>query len=154
MNRPRLIRGIKISWTALCGIACVLLIALCVRSYWWIDSLQFQAGPRRCCFQSYVGRVTAFGGKDQTSPSFHLKSDLIVGQVARDVSLIAWERFGLLQRQPGASGVVLPFSALVLAAAVVAAASWFFPRRYTLRTMLIATTLIAVGLGIIVWLVR
>src|SRR6187551_611443 len=37
MNRPRLIRGIKITWTVFCGMACVLLIALWVRSYWYWD---------------------------------------------------------------------------------------------------------------------
>src|SRR4051794_21664600 len=37
MNRPRLLRGLRITWTAICGIACILLIGLWVRSYWWIE---------------------------------------------------------------------------------------------------------------------
>jgi hypothetical protein len=146
-------RKLRITWTVFCAIACLLLISLWARSYWWLDTLQFRAGggPTTCGIQCYVGRVTVLSFKDQASPSFHLKSDLIVGQVARDVSSItAWERFGLLQRQPGASGVVLPFSALVLTAAVVAAASWL-PDRFTLRTLLIVTTLVAVMLGLVAW---
>src|SRR4051794_31206678 len=112
-------RKVRIAWSVVWGVVAVLLIVLWVRSYWWVDSLQFQAGPRTYYCQSYVGRVVPFSDKNQSPLSFHLKSDLIVGKVARDVSsIIAWERFGFLQRQPGASGVVLPFSALVLAAAV------------------------------------
>ena len=37
MNRPRLIRGLRIAWSVWWGILCVLLIVLWVRSYWWVD---------------------------------------------------------------------------------------------------------------------
>src|SRR5262245_41182892 len=39
MNRPRLIRGLRISWSMWWGILCVLLIWLWVRSYWQTDAV-------------------------------------------------------------------------------------------------------------------
>src|SRR5262245_1766784 len=44
MNRPRLIRGIKITWSALCGLAAVVLAGWWVRSYWWMDMFQMPVG--------------------------------------------------------------------------------------------------------------
>src|SRR5262245_48948599 len=34
MDRPRLIRGLRIAWSVWWGILCVLLVVLWVRSYW------------------------------------------------------------------------------------------------------------------------
>ena len=31
-------RKLRITWTVFCGIACVLLLALWARSYWWMDN--------------------------------------------------------------------------------------------------------------------
>ena len=33
-------RKLRIAWSVVCAIACVLLIALWVRSYWWMDDVQ------------------------------------------------------------------------------------------------------------------
>jgi hypothetical protein len=43
-----------------------------------------------------------------------------------------------------------PYLALVFLAATVGAFAWI-PQRFTLRTLIIATTLVAVVLGLIVW---
>ena len=58
MDRPRLIRGLRIAVSAVCGILCVLLIVLWVRSYWWQDDVvgcvsdklyfQFGSSPGTC----------------------------------------------------------------------------------------------------------
>jgi hypothetical protein len=151
-------RKLRIAWSVFWGLAAVLLIALWVRSYSWLDTLQFRLtrGPATCCIQCYVGRVAAFTFNEQAAPRWNLKSDPIIGKVASDLaSLTARERFGSLraQAQPGNSGVVIPFVAVVFAALTIAPASWL-PRRFTLRTLLIATTLIAIVLGLIVWSMR
>src|SRR5262245_10621990 len=39
MNRPRIIRGLRIVWKVACGRLCVLLAVLWVRSYWRTDYL-------------------------------------------------------------------------------------------------------------------
>src|SRR6476660_9850969 len=40
-------RKLRIAWSVICGIACVLLIVLWVRSYWWRDSISRQ--PSSTC---------------------------------------------------------------------------------------------------------
>jgi hypothetical protein len=42
MDRPRLIRGLRIAWRVAWGILCVLLVVLWVRSYWWEDLLHLR----------------------------------------------------------------------------------------------------------------
>ena len=37
MDRPRILRLLRIAFSAVCGIVCLLMIALWVRSYWWSD---------------------------------------------------------------------------------------------------------------------
>jgi hypothetical protein len=39
MERARVVRGLLITMSAVCGIRCVLLVALWVRSYWKLDTL-------------------------------------------------------------------------------------------------------------------
>ena len=43
MDRPRLIRGLRIAWSVVCGILGVLLIVLWVRSYWRVEKLNLSA---------------------------------------------------------------------------------------------------------------
>ena len=51
------------------------------------------------------------------------------------------------------TGIRAPFSFLISVSAVIAVLPWL-PRRFSLRTLLIATTLVAVGLGLILWASR
>jgi hypothetical protein len=144
---------LRIVWSVVWGVVAVLVVGLWVRSYWWLDTLQFRPtrGPATCCIQCYVGRVAVFTFNEPAAPRLNLKSDRMISKVQSDVDYItSWEKFGLLQAQPGASGVVIPLVTVVLAAPIIASASWL-PERFTLRTLLIATTLVAIVLGLIVW---
>ena len=49
--------------------------------------------------------------------------------------------------------LVVPYWPAILLSATLATLPWF-PSRFSLRTMLIATTLVAVVLGLVVWLGR
>ena len=60
--------------------------------------------------------------------------------------------FGI-HKARGTDTIMMPYWFLVLLSAVFAAAPWI-RHQFSLRTLLIATTLIAVLLGLIVWLVR
>src|SRR6476661_7413421 len=50
-------RKLRIAWSVLCGIACVLLILLWVRSYWWNDSVFKRLGTRELLLQMRLGEV-------------------------------------------------------------------------------------------------
>src|SRR5262245_40774927 len=61
MDRPRLIRGLRIAWSVWWGILCVLLVVLWVRSYWWRDEfgVLFSGDRRLALLQSHPGRLCA-----------------------------------------------------------------------------------------------
>ena len=52
---------------------------------------------------------------------------------------------------PGATIVVLPYWCIALIAGMFAIRPWRGPLQFSLRTLLIATTLVAVVLGLAVW---
>src|SRR5262245_49064069 len=59
MDRPRLLRGLRIAWSVMCGILCVLLVVLWVRSYWWIDGM---GGPVFGVFHYGMGSMPGTAG--------------------------------------------------------------------------------------------
>jgi hypothetical protein len=125
----RSLRYLRITWTVFCGIACVLLVVLWVRSY---------RQPEEFRKYAYVGgwtRVTSNMGYVQKH-SFR-----IVGG-----SHLKLEE----------SNLYLPYWLPTVLIAALAAMPWVrqLRWRFSLRTLLIATTLVAVVLGAIVWTVR
>ena len=66
------------------------------------------------------------------------------------VLLIVW---GLFWFNPWGVDISVPYSFLILLTSMVAVSPWFL-WRFSLRTLLIVTTLVAVGLGAIVYAVR
>lgn len=73
MNRPRLLRALRITWTTLCGIAAVLLAVLWVRSYSVLDELRGPLNTHELGLISdsglvyirYVGSSLAVFGNDE-----------------------------------------------------------------------------------------
>src|SRR5262245_13448315 len=66
MDRPRLIRGLRIAWSVWWGILCVLLIVMWVRSYWYADSVTRTTTPSRgirvSSFNGYIEYDTGISG--------------------------------------------------------------------------------------------
>jgi hypothetical protein len=135
-------RKLRIAWSVCCAIACVLLIALWVRSYWWWDQLSVAIGS------------------DTTLAIESMRGDLVVGSYGAGPYWDIYSRSlngtppGNLALAPG--DVRVPERFLVLLFAALAAAPWlpWWSKRFSLRTLLIATTLIAVVLGLIVAVLR
>ncbi len=61
MDRPRTLRLLRIAFSAVCGIVCLLLIALSVRSYWWFDYTP-GGGISSAVGRVYVGEVIVLRG--------------------------------------------------------------------------------------------
>jgi hypothetical protein len=138
------LRKLRLAWSVACGIACVLLIVLWVRSYWWMEQL---SGPLSRTRILVVGSIE--GGLLVQVP-FH---DWGYIWKVRSNSLKSGGRssfrFGSeFRRIP--EGFCLPHWSLVVLYATLAAVPWL-RWRFSLRTLLIATTAIAVVLGLIVW---
>jgi hypothetical protein len=144
MNRQRLFRGLRIAWSVEFGILCVLLIALWVRSYWSIDVL---TGP------DISNRLIVLNSNSSgiTLASYESAHPAISSWRITALSPLTSRRSNFLftiAKGPQVYGVQMPhwFAATLFTA--LAAAPWI-RFRFSLRTLLIVTTLIAVGLGLI-----
>jgi hypothetical protein len=149
-------RKLRIAWSVFCGLACVLLVALWVRSYYLDDKITLPVSSSdnlhvlllRGKIVLTVQENAPFDGRwswnehDVASYSRDLSSF--------DASVPAWR----LNRGNASIGYVLPYYCPVLLSVFLAAAPWMrLSKRFTTRTLLIATTLVAVALGFMVWLV-
>jgi hypothetical protein len=145
MNRPRLIRGLRIAVSAVCGILCLLLIVLWVRTY---------RNPERLS----LGRVLTLSMKGHVL-FYELPDDSIPWQLVDPYSNAAAKT--LLATPTAFSPVPVGpyvtasywFLVFVTGATAIFLGCWP-PYRFSLRTLLIAMTLIAVVLGLVMWNLR
>jgi hypothetical protein len=159
-------RKLRIAFSVVCGIACWLLIVLWVRSYFYRDSkiidlpaphfVQFrsQCGQISCALGELPSSLAAWGpdrimlGRNFTEPA---KSLAIPISAEDRPPLISSFAFEWNQYRDGVE-VLVPYSFLVLISGGLATAPWIkWSKRFSLRTLLIATTLVAAVLGLIVW---
>jgi hypothetical protein len=145
----------QFAWQASCGLACLLLIALWVRSYYVAD------------------RVCGMQNLKNTQAKFYLGADYgFLGVIADpDLAAISKIRHYVFEHQDpshksysqltpyyarlttGVTELYIPIWILTLLVVLCGAFPSFISQiHYSLRTLLIATTLVAVGLGLIVWL--
>jgi hypothetical protein len=153
-------RKLRIAWSVFWGLACVLLVVLWVRSYWYWDGacdhidgthgLELHSLRGKTCVR-YVTQIRPpdpergwYCGSDLIS-EYEAKSK----EQARLPGSLIWEFEGAMPY------LSLPHSLYALVFATIAAVPWIhWSRRFRLRALLIATTLVAVLLGSIVWSMR
>ena len=152
-------RKLRIAWSVVWGVACLSIVLLWARSYWWWCSVH-------CSFtnEKSVTVCTEDGETALTYVDFPL---------LRPNEIVSWWEFqsylprSLESRSPmrftrdrffmyrSVNGLIVGFPACVLAVGfgVLAATPWIrWSNRFGLRTLLMAMTLVAVVLGLIVWL--
>jgi hypothetical protein len=141
-------RKLRIAWSVLWGIACVLLIALWVRSYQYVETLDWTTNKRVWWVASCSG-VCNFQRVDfECFHGSHFPlSDGFTYEVRTPTLPDKTFRWNHAQ---GFFEVQLPDWLLLLACAGLIAGPFIRPR-FSLRTLLIATTLVAVVLGLMVW---
>ncbi len=212
MNRIRLIWLLRIAFSALCSIAAIVLVALCVRSHSCID-IVLLPGSREINLISNQGvgqldvrliptsqhgwRFISQSNEDLGGPNVYFALDfrihgwgiqvpywfstlcfvtlavvsaggakirsfgirtLLILTTLTTVVLYLWypdARFGY-ENNRAEWGMKIPnwFALLFLTSTGVAVAYGTRIRRFSLRTLLIATTLFAVMLGLVLWLLR
>jgi hypothetical protein len=140
MDRPRLFRGLRIAVSVVFGILCVLLIVLWVRSYHHIDTVVWGHLPRRCTVADSVSGRIYLG--------------FYTGTTRFRISSVPLENIGIFF-DSGTSALIIRHWSLVLIIMSLAIAPGIpCSRRFNLRTVLIATTLVAVLLAMIVAFAR
>ena len=146
-------RKLRIAFSAACLIACMLLIELWVRSYRKCDQC-WGHFPNGTTFEidSISGYVWAGIVHWNYPSSLMLRTSQLSKESEEKYANLPKFRF---MEQIGGSGLgtcvfAAPHWFLIILALGVAAVSWV-PLRFSIRTLLIATTLVAVMLGLIVW---
>ena len=149
----KFLRYLRIAFSATCLIACVLLCVLWVRSYRWFDQI--------------IGPISTFS----VVVSQSLNGQVLI-EITDDANIVdkrerkwtwsasklqsKWNVLGLYKlASPSLYSqlrVVFPYWFLMVLSGVASVAPWI-RWRFSLRTLLIATTLVAVGLGAIVYAV-
>jgi hypothetical protein len=125
-------RKLRIAWSVAWGVVAVLLCMLWVRSYTVADSLALDGR----------NRVTVVAGRIYLNEQFQVSENAIMPYPRPN-------GVGIPQGVGGGSGI---WPILVIAS-TLATFPWI-RWRFSLRTLLIATTLVAVALGLIVWASR
>jgi hypothetical protein len=160
-------RKLRIAWSVACLIACVLLIVLWVRSYWWGDIVEKSTGIKAYQFQSARGHF-AFSSLDPTRDNATLPA-IVVTEIMHSATLgrthtvrPASHLFNPLNCNVSGfgrisddvtRGFIAPYWFPTLVLATLAGIPWIH-YRFSLRTLLIAATLVAVILGAIVYAVK
>jgi hypothetical protein len=155
-------RKLRIAWSVGWAIACVLLIVLWVRSYWRWDF----GGSHNGILQHWTTRFDSMSGILRIEHSaVHKMANMLKARTGYGYE---WKFFTLRESFSSATRpqqrlqweiksenqeVTIPYWCLTLICGIVGAAPWIrWKWHFGLRTLLIATTLVAVVLGLIVWL--
>lgn len=169
----RVLRYLRIAFSTTGLIACVLLIALWVRSYWRLDVLKAKPPDLELSASSLNGKLVfeqsdaprhdwdAVQPWELTSETVGEDTYLSAETIAPEYSRLKIEfthaqvmRRSFFSRTPGDyESLALPHYYPVALTALVAGIPWIpWSRRFGLRTLLVAMTLIAGGLGLYVWM--
>jgi hypothetical protein len=146
-------RKLRIAWSVVWGLAAVLLIVLWVRSYSTLDNIagHLLFNPAVSCTSAY-GRL-GFGKQNVKAPWKFSYHNSVLDEKSFGGRPKEPRKWFMFQRMPFATSISVPhgfFASLALAAGIT---PWL-PWRFSLRTLLIATTLVAVMLGAMVYAAR
>jgi hypothetical protein len=140
-------RKLRIAFSVTCAIACVLLIVLWVRSYWWEDDFAYKGDIAMSGVQSAEAGIGVYRNWSPDRPmgiGWVLESFCIGPQEVVSGSGFVWE---YLPSDRFVVAVPYWFPTAILATLAVLPWIRHFKWRFTTRTLLIATTLVAVVLG-------
>ena len=146
-------RGLRIAWSALCVLACMLLVALWVRSYWWGEAFTIPIHKTwfRCSDLRGSIVLTCFDRAERMDIGAGYSWGRASGQRLDEHFPRHFYGFYFKKDATGL-GLVVPIWFLLAVGVGCAVAPWYSWRRFTTRTLLIATTLVAAVLGVAVYL--
>ena len=177
MDRAKIIRRVRIASAALCLLFCAAFVVLWVRSYRWVDSAhcplpgesvdsirkrwvrrpdgtRFVPSPKMLTMTSFEGRISVYAGEDQPGVSgwfpwgWGMDTYYIGDNQRRTRPLPMWQYDAHLYGRY----VLFPHWAPALLFAFLGVPIGVRrPYRFSLRTLLIASTLVALILGLLVW---
>jgi hypothetical protein len=146
-------RKLRIAWSVTCGVAAVMFIVLWVRSYAWVDIVSIpMTTVKQIGLWSGGGRIEVYSSDydalQKPSMLMSLPRQEMLAQVKAAGKKVDRRYFGVTD-----AGFRFPTYLLVLVATLFAKLPWI-RWRFTLRTLLIAITAVAVVLGVVISLRR
>jgi hypothetical protein len=147
-------RKLRIAWSVFWGVTGVLLIALWVRSYCRTDYVYACMPPAACWFDGSIGILRLRGAIDSDRPfgcSHYSTEAYKFVDINREITDVHFPRIveGSIER----FYILVPYWFALLSVAGLSMLPWI-RWRFSLRTLLVATTLVAVVLGLVVWAIR
>ena len=151
--------NLRIAWSVFWGVLAALLLVLWVRSYLRLDSCARLVGPKVLIIMSSQGDL---GIGRLTPPPGGFRSSWSVTSNPPESKRLWWSLADRLplsllgiryqQFSPNMTLFAVSYWLPSLITAALATTPWIRqPTRFSIRTLLIATTLVAVVLGLIVW---
>jgi len=142
-------RKLRIAWSVAWGVFAALLSVLWVRSYWRADCVQAVHAGSTISFDTNSG-IAFFCVQGRVPPLptpkwQHYSTESIDGPILHRRFWLPWSS--------AVKGIQSPLWALIMFMAALAGTPWV-RRRFNLRALLIAMTLAAVVLGLLVWAER
>jgi hypothetical protein len=139
-------RKLRIAWSVAWGVVAVLLCVLWVRSYGIVDYTGWAVSGQGKLYFSATVTVRPIPDRNAYPAESH-------SHFGGRLQILSTSN---VEAVPSPGTPTIPYWAFVLLTCLLTGAFWIghFPRQFSLRTLLIATTLIAVVLGIIVWMMR
>jgi hypothetical protein len=156
MNRPRLFKILRIVFSAVCGVACVLLIALWVRSYRTVDLILWPVTSSMPSIVESIHGTWYVAKYDCAGP---ISERIFQTMPIRDEKLVQIDLHNFAPHGFACSFAANSYSAyvpqwfpiLVIGVFGILTAVPWPPWRFSLRTLLIVTTLVAAVLGAVVY---
>jgi hypothetical protein len=148
-------RKLRIAWSVLWGVVAVLLCVLWVRSYSRNDLISRIDAGLLTTIGSHRGYVyfseLPISWSAGINPAHPWRANsLAAGQFEQEYSWIFYWYAGKKPLPFKVTEIHAPHWYFVSPVVVLAAISWI-PRRFSLRTLIVAMTVVAVALGVIVW---
>jgi hypothetical protein len=144
---------LRIAWTIFLAMLCVLWLALWVRSCWWVDRMSFALPAHTTIFCNLMpgscGIEVSRGTLFPNLKNKHTETSEWLTKLKRSnpPHRIPTRLLGNFYLSP--SGIIMPYWLLILLTAVAGAMPWL-QLRFSLRTLLIAITLVALALGLLI----
>jgi hypothetical protein len=150
-------RKLRIAWSAVWTLACVLMVLLWARSYWRYDRVaKFERNQMATSLDSGSAIIT-FARLDYSKISpvpmepydWRWEGNQPITEDSPEITGPSFQ----WSRERVGSAVSFPHWFPAIEFAALAAILWIpWSNKFSLRTLLIATTLVAVVLGLVVWL--
>jgi hypothetical protein len=144
-------RKLRIAWSVGWGVACLLLITLWIISRSRYSGIEGHIGKQTFSVVSSLGQINIYLFTAAAVPTLPWR--FTDSTVSLEEVVMPEHRGFDIYRNIAAVGVFVSYWVLVLLAGMIAAAAWV-PRRFSLRTLLIGMTVVAVTLGLIFALSR